>query len=209
VRSAKVHCKRGERKVAWVVAGSSSQSQSQSAAGQQGSSGATGTNGSQGSTGSTGAQGSGATLSTEVATLNLKLEALENVLKGVTNGDLTGALGKLNGVGGGELSGALNTVKGLTNGELTGALDAVQGLTNGELTGALDTVQGLTNTDLTEAVDMVPVVGSLCTQTSALTGNLDALGSAVKGLGLNQVLKLLNGALEITGVPNPLGTFGC
>ncbi|HEY5051831.1 MAG TPA: hypothetical protein VII45_00305 [Solirubrobacterales bacterium] len=157
VPSAKTRCKRGERKVAWVTAGSSSQS----AGGQQGSdgtSGGSGTSGSAGTQGTAGAQGSTATLSTQVGTLNLKLEGLENILKGVTNGDLTGALGKLNGVN------------------------------NGDLSGVVDTVKGLTNLELTEAVDKLPAVDLLCTQATELTEQENVLRSVFNGLGLEGVL---------------------
>lgn len=181
VPSAKARCKRGERKVAWTVAGTSNQG----SAGQQGASGASGTSGSSGSSGSAGAQGSNgapgstATLSTEVASLNLKLEGIEDVLKGIDSGELTGALSKLEGITSGDLDGALNTVKGLTNG------------------------------DLTEAVDAVPVVDSLCAQTGELTSNLDQLGAAVEGLGLNPVLETIGGILQIPDLPDALGTFDC
>lgn len=178
VPSAKTRCKRGERKVSWVTAGASSQS----AVGQPGSSGTSGSSGvsgAAGSQGAAGAPGSTAALSTQIGSLSLKLEALEDTLKGINNGELTGVLNKLNGVGGGELTGALSAVKGLTNLELT------------------------------EAVDTVPVVESLCTQTDALTSNLNDLGAAVEGLGLNGVLHALGGVLEISGVPNPLTNTSC
>jgi hypothetical protein len=160
VPSAKARCKRGERKVAWAVAGTSSQG----SAGGQGSSGSSGSNGTQGSTGSQGAAGtpgSTAALSTQVASLNLKLEGIEDVLKGVDSGDLTGALSKLDGI------------------------------TEGDLDGVLDTVKGLSNGDLTEAVDAVPVVDTLCAQTGDLTSNLDGLGTIVEGLGVSPILKTL------------------
>jgi hypothetical protein len=157
VPSAKTRCKRGERKVAWVTAGSSSQS----AAGQPGSSGTSGgsgTSGAAGAQGAAGTSGSTAALSTQVGALTLKLEALENVLKGVDNGDLTGAVSKLN------------------------------GLNNGDLTGAVDTVKGLSNLDLTEAVDTLPAVDLLCTQATELTKQANLLRSVFGGLGLEGVL---------------------
>jgi hypothetical protein len=104
VVGAKARCKRGERKVVW------------SAAGQNGSSGAAGQNGSSGSgqSGQTGANGSSSPnevlLKTQIASLNVKIDGLEKILGGLTNGDLLGAV---------------DTVKGLTNTDLTETVDSL------------------------------------------------------------------------------------
>jgi len=77
-------CKRGERRVAWVAASSPS-------VGQQ-----SGSNSQPGSTGQPGAAGENSSeLSAQVSNLNLKVEGLEAILKGVTNDDLTKAVGSL------------------------------------------------------------------------------------------------------------------
>ncbi len=104
VVGAQKRCKRGERKVVW------------SAAGQNGSSGSAGQNGSSGSgqTGQTGTNGTSSpnevALKTEIASLNVKIEGLEKILGGLTNGDLLGVV---------------NTVKGLDNADLTETVKAL------------------------------------------------------------------------------------
>ncbi len=150
-------CKRGERRVVWSVAGSSD-------AGGNGQTGATGQQGAdqQGQAVSNGSSSSNeAALKTEVATLALKVEALEDVLDGVTNGDLQSSLTTL------------------------------QGLDNADLLGAVDTVQGLTNADLTEAVESLPAVESLCAQTPLLAEQANQLQGVVGGLDLGGTLKTL------------------
>jgi hypothetical protein len=96
-------CRRGERKLAWDVAGPSG------AAGQTGTGGAPGAGGDGGTTGSTGSSGEAA-LQAKIASLTLKVEGLEGILQGVTNGDLTGTIGKLGGISGLQLT---ETVKQL------------------------------------------------------------------------------------------------
>lgn len=83
VKGARTHCRKGERRVAWTVAG---------ATGPQGPSGANGTDGSGGQTGSGGATGqqgaagaSAAALEVRVGQLTDKVETLEQALTGVTN----------------------------------------------------------------------------------------------------------------------------
>jgi len=104
VVGAQKRCKRGERKVVW------------NAAGQSGSNGTTGQNGSSGSgqSGADGANGSSSpnevALKTQIASLNVKIDGLEKILGGLTNGDLLGAV---------------DTVKGLTNTDLTETVDAL------------------------------------------------------------------------------------
>jgi hypothetical protein len=100
---AKKKCRRGEKKLAWSVAGPAG------SAGQNGGSGADGTNG---SNGSNGAQGSAneAALQAKVAGLTVKVEGLEGLLAGVTTGQLSGTVAKLNGITGLQLT---ETVKQL------------------------------------------------------------------------------------------------
>ena len=121
VQSAKTRCRRGERKAAWSAAGSSGIA-SQGAKGAQGQSGANGSAGDE-----------AAALKAQVGALTLKIEALEGILKGITNGDLTGLLATLNGVTNSQLLGAIGAVPlveevcGQTE-ELTGRSNALLGL---------------------------------------------------------------------------------
>lgn len=74
-------CKRGERRVAWVAASSPNATQHSGSSGQPGSAGQQGAAGEDDSE-----------LSAQVNDLNLKVEGLEAILKGVTNDDLTKAI---------------------------------------------------------------------------------------------------------------------
>jgi hypothetical protein len=95
----KAKCRKGEKKVAW------------NAAGQKGSAGETGENGSggPGESGGPGATGTAA-LERQVSALTSKVNALEGVLKGITNTDLTGLLSKLQGISGTQLQEAIKSV---------------------------------------------------------------------------------------------------
>jgi hypothetical protein len=86
-------CRKGEKKVSWSVAGP---------AGQSGENGQNGENGAGGEGGAGGEKGTAATqtLEKQVQSLTSKLTSLESVLKGITNNELLGALGKLQGVSG-------------------------------------------------------------------------------------------------------------
>jgi hypothetical protein len=79
-------CKRGERKTSWSATGTAGTN------GQRGAAGPTGSAGSAGGTGGSGTVG----LETQVLDLTLKLEALEGVLKGVTNTELLDSLTNVN-----------------------------------------------------------------------------------------------------------------
>ena len=81
-------CRRGERKLAWNAVGTP---------GPAGAKGANGANGSNGATGPTGPAGPGneAALQAKIAGLTVKIEALEGVLQGVTNLQLTETVGAL------------------------------------------------------------------------------------------------------------------
>lgn len=76
-------CRRGERKLLWSTTGT---------VGPQGASGSPGSPGSGGAQGASGSEASVATLETKVADLNLKVEALEGILAGVTNSALLDAV---------------------------------------------------------------------------------------------------------------------
>jgi hypothetical protein len=179
VPSARSHCRRGERRAAWSVAGQGGQQGGQqgtvgtagtTGAGQQG---ANGTNGSSGSDGS-----SEAALKTQVASLNLKIDALEKTLEGVTHGDLVSSL-------------------------LT-----LEGLDNADLLGAVDATEGLTNSELTEAVQSLPVVDALCEQNEELTKQINTIAGVVQGLGLSPALEVI-GLLKIPTLPPALDPFTC
>jgi hypothetical protein len=105
VPGARSHCRRGERKVAWTVAG---------AVGETGGSGAAGSQGGQGSQGAAGQGGTqgpvGATLSEQVGSLSSRVESLEGTLLGISHTDLTGVLG---------------TVQNLDNNQLKDAVAAL------------------------------------------------------------------------------------
>jgi hypothetical protein len=144
VVSGKARCKRGERKVVWNATGQSGQS---GGAGQNGQSGG----GQQGQNGTNGTSSSNeAALKTQIASLNVKIDGLEETLGGLTKGDLLGAV---------------NTVKGLTNTDLTETVDALP------LVSALCTQ----NEELAEQINLISgVVGGL-----GLSPALEALGLLV------------------------------
>jgi hypothetical protein len=217
VPSAKKRCKRGERKVTWSVADSAGQA---GAVGQTGAGAASGQTGQAGATGSS--SGNEAALQSKIASLALKLEGLEGVLGGISHGDLQGVLGTVKGVDNSELLGAVkavkgltnsdlldsvDAVKGLTNNDLLSSVDAVKGLTNGDLTGAVDAVTGLTNADLTEAVDSLPVIDELCTQSTELTKQVNAVGKGVSEISLGGLLPA-GLTLKLPTLP-PLSTSAC
>lgn len=160
-------CKKGWRKLAWSSTGTIGTTGAGGAGGGSGAA-ADGQGGSNGSNGGNGANGSDKTalLETKVASLSLQVDGLEGLLDGLGKGDLNGLVGTLDGV------------------------------TNGELTGVIATLDGVTNGELTEAVGLAPVVDSVCTQVSGLTGGLDAVNEGVKGL-----VTLVDTLLPIGGLP--------
>jgi hypothetical protein len=115
-------CRRGERKLAWNVAGAPGAAGAPGGAGPQGQAGSPGTPGASGAGGAPGATVAG--LETEVASLALQVEALENILDGVTNSDLTGAIDTLDGVTNAELLEAVSAVPVLESvcGEVSGLI---------------------------------------------------------------------------------------
>ena len=70
---------------------------------------------------------------------------------------------------------------------------------------------GLDNKALKEAVAAVPLVEQLCTQTSALAKQANALEEVIESLGLNEVLTTLGGLLVMEELPSALDVeeFGC
>ena len=94
------HCRKGEKKVSWSVAGPSGEN------GSNGENGAGGEGGAGGEKGSTGRQG----LEKQVQQLTNKVTSLESVLKGITNTELLGALSKLQGISGTQLQEAVASV---------------------------------------------------------------------------------------------------
>ncbi|HEY5941476.1 MAG TPA: hypothetical protein VIT89_01270 [Solirubrobacterales bacterium] len=181
-------CKKGERKLAWKMAGAPGQTGATGASGGSGSTtGQNGTNGGSGTNGTNGTNGNTATLESKIAGLNLKIDGLEKVLDGLNNGELTGVV---------------DTLDGVTNGQLKGVVDTLDGVTNGELKGALDAVDGLSALELGKAVDSLPVLESVCDQTSGLTGGLDAVNEGIKGLSVLGLPSLSLGNLGI--LPNNL-----
>ncbi len=110
-------CKSGERKLAWGVTGPPG------AAGEAGAKGANGANGTDGAPGQTGSAGSAGSpgssnetaLLAKIAGLTAQVEDLEGTLQGVTNSDLTGAVGKLSAVSAAQLTEAVKTVPVVTS----------------------------------------------------------------------------------------------
>jgi hypothetical protein len=100
VPSARTRCRKGERKATWSV---TSTPGSPSTAG-GGSKGASGQNGSNGSS------GEDAALKAQIGSLTLKVQALEGVLQGITNGNLTGMLATLQGLDNEGLTSAVNSL---------------------------------------------------------------------------------------------------
>jgi hypothetical protein len=99
------------------------------------------------------------------------------------------------------------TVKGLED-KLTELLTKVQSLET--------MLKGIDNTQLKEAIASVAnvkalesTVATLCTQSSALTSQANALESALGGLSLNTALTMLGGVLNVPTLPGPLSSFSC
>lgn len=98
-------------------------------------------------------------------------------------------------------------VKGLEN-KVTELLNKVA---------SLETIlNGIDNQQLKEAIASVAdvkaletTVGSLCSQSSALTSQINSVESALGGLSLNTVLTTLGGVLNIPTLPGPLSSFSC
>jgi hypothetical protein len=165
-------CKRGERKVKWIAASSGPAGVTG-----DGNAGAQGTPGTSGQSG--GDSSTEAALNAKIAALTLKVDSLEGVLDGVTNGDLTGVVSKLDGV------------------------------TNSDLTGAVDAVAGLTNAQLLEAVGAVPVLESVCDQAASLTAQSNLLRGEVGDLVTTLSGSLLGAIFGGVSLPPALDPFAC
>lgn len=164
-------CKRGERKLAWSVAGTPGTSGASGPQGQAGANGAGGAKGDQGQTGATGAPNTGeAALETKIVNLNLKIASLESILNGVTNTELTETIAGLPLLQT-DLSDLDTTVAGLGT--------TVSGLTT-NVTGLGTTVTGLTSN-----------VTDLCDQSETLTTQSNLLGSSLGKI------KVLSGIVEL------------
>ncbi len=101
VPGARTHCRRGERKVAWTVAGAVG------AAGGSGAAGALGSQGSQGTPGQGGAQGAvSSTVTEQIGSLSSRVDSLEATLLGIDT-DLDGVLSTLQDVDNDELKDAV------------------------------------------------------------------------------------------------------
>jgi hypothetical protein len=127
VPSARTRCRRGERKTSWSATLSSSP--------------AGGSQGAQGQSGPASPAGpEDAALKAQVGALTLKVQALEGVLQGITNGDLTGMLATLNGVTNPELLNAIGSVPLVE--EVCAQTEELTGRSNA-LLGLLDTLDAL------------------------------------------------------------------
>jgi hypothetical protein len=84
----------------------------------------------------------------------------------------------------------------------------LKGITNTELIGALSKLQGISGTQLQETVASLADVKALCTQATALTSQVDALGSAFGGIELGGVIPTLL-KLVVPPPPAALAPFGC
>jgi hypothetical protein len=133
-----------------------------------------------------------AVLKTQISSLNLKVDGLEETLEGVTHGDLVGSL---------------STLEGLNNTDLLGAVDAVKGLTNGDLLGAVGVTKDLLNADPTAALNSLPVVKSLCEGTKEATKGVNELEVGVKGLTILGLPGLSLGGLG--SLPGAVDPFSC
>jgi hypothetical protein len=98
-------------------------------------------------------------------------------------------------------------VQSLTD-KLTSLESVLKGINPGDLTGMLSKLQGISPTQLQEAVASVTKVNALCSQTSKLTGQSNALGEALGGLGLLGNLPPLE-LTKAVPIPTPLSTFAC
>lgn len=56
---------------------------------------------------------------------------------------------------------------------------------------------------------LIPTVTALCSQTAALTNQVDDVEEALGGLKLNAVLTTLGGVLEIPTLPGAMSAFSC
>jgi hypothetical protein len=115
-----------------------------------------------------------------------------------------GAAGEAGATG---VKGLEQRVQALTT-KVTSLESVLKGITNTELLGALSKLQGVSGAGLQEAVASVADVKALCTQATALTSQVNAVGAALGGVELGGAIPL---ALEllVPDAPAALKPFGC
>jgi hypothetical protein len=218
----KGHCKRGERKLSWSVAGTTGPQGATGVQGGEGSQGSTGPQGNPGAKGESGSAGGStlASLETKVASLNVEVQALEDLLEGVSTGDLSGVVNKLNGITGTQLGDAVSSVPIVSSlvPKVTSVEGLLSGVGSGDLSSVVNKLNGISGSDLGEAVSSLPVVSTLAPKVTSLegvVGGLPSLESTVTGLGSTVTdLTTKTGALctqakTLTDQSNLLGsTFG-
>lgn len=172
-------CRRGERKLAWGVAGPPGSQGSSGSPGSQGANGASGAQGQPGAKGDQGTQGAAntgeAVLETKITNLTVKIASLENILSGVTKVGLTEAVTDLPLVKT-SLASLLPKVEGLED-ELEPIASSLPALKS-TVEGLSTTVPGLSTT----VSGLSTNVSGLTTDVSGLTSNLTGLTSNVKGV---------------------------
>ncbi|HWB68427.1 MAG TPA: hypothetical protein VG518_00465, partial [Solirubrobacterales bacterium] len=131
---------------------------------------------------------------TQVAALTLKLEGLEEVLAGVTHGELTGALSTLDGIDNGELTGALAKLNGISGQNLD------------DLVSQLPTLEGVPALQ-GNVTQLGGEVETICQQTNSVNDQVGAVGDVVNNLlsGLDAIPlvgDVLGGETVTGGVSN-------
>jgi len=92
--------------------------------------------------------------------------------------------------------------------EKVASLESVlKGITNADLLGMLSKLNGISGSQLQEAVASVVKVNALCTEATALTDQVNAVGESLGGLEL--VTALLVTLERTVPVPAPLSSFSC
>lgn len=75
----------------------------------------------------------------------------------------------------------------------------------GEVTGLEGQVSSLGG----EVTDLGSTVGEACDQLTTLTQQSDDIVSGVTNVSLDNALQLINAAIQLPGLPGPLGSFQC
>jgi hypothetical protein len=118
-----------------------------------------------------------------------------------------GGEGGAGGEKGTTVQGLEKQVQSLTS-KLTSLESVLKGINPGDLSGMLSKLQGISPTQLQEAVSSVTKVNALCSQTSELTNQSNALGKTIGGLGLLGNLPPLE-LTKAVPIPTPLSSFAC
>lgn len=129
----------------------------------------------------------------------------ENGQNGENGGNGEGGAGGEKGAT--SLGGLEKQVQSLTS-KLSTLESVLKGINPGDLTGVISKLQGISPTQLQEAVSSVTKVNALCSQTSELTSQSNALGKTIGGLGLLNNLPPLE-LTKAVPIPNPLSSFAC